>query len=164
MYITHSKVSLVCALFCPPATPWIWSNPGRLGLAGAGRPWLPSTLRSSKALVRFFYSVYSTPPPSLPTCGTLPCNTEASLSFVLVYLYMCICICVFVFVYLYLCICICAVDCPQLWVFPLSLATWRSSCREELRNVAEMDGGGEMEEKLKQGKLLPQVKRKISNS
>ena len=27
-----------------------------------------------------------------------------------------------------------------------------------------MDGGGETEEKLKQGKLLPQVKRKISNS
>ena len=56
------------------------------------------------------------------------------------------------------------VDCPQLWVFPLSHTTWRSSCREELRNVAEMDGGGEMEEKLKQGQLLPQVKRKIWNS
>ena len=90
--------------------------------------------------------------------------------FVFVYLYLCrglsstLGICVFVFVFLYLCICICVVDCPQLWVFPLSHTTWRSSCREELRNVAEMDGGGEMEEKLKQGQLLPQVKRKISNS
>ena len=100
VYYTFQGVPSLCP-FLPPATPWIWSNPGRLGLAGAGRPWLQPTLRSSKALVRFFYSVYSTPPPSLPTCCTLPCNTEESLSFVLVYLYMCICICVFVFVYFY---------------------------------------------------------------
>ena len=52
-------------------------------------------------------------------------------------------------------------DCHQLWVFhsvSLSLPELSiSSGREELRKVSEEEGGKDLEEKLRQGHLLPQV-------
>ena len=52
-------------------------------------------------------------------------------------------------------------DCPQLWVFSLSLNLPElsiSSGREELRKLSEEEGGKNFDEKLKQGHLLPQVR------
>ena len=52
-------------------------------------------------------------------------------------------------------------DCHQLWVFSPFLSLLElsisSSGREELRKVSEEEGGKDLEEKLRQGHLLPQV-------